>query len=509
MNRHFASTALLLLLAASTSICSAQTAEPGRAERVAAVLPEIDRMYTELAEKEHLPGLVIGVVLDGKLIHTRSFGMANLERKVPVSASTEFRIASMTKSFVAMATLKLRDAGKLGLDDPVSKYLPELRRVGLPTADSPALTIRNLMTMTTGLPEDNPWGDRQMQIDNAALERFVGAGLSFSNAPGEAYEYSNLGFVLLGKIVSKVSGMRFQDYITKQILLPLGMTSTRWEYSKAAPDRLALGYHWNKGAWQPEPILHDGDGAAMGGLITTMDDFARYVAFHLNASPARDDPDDGPLRRASVREMQQPRVFAGMAPKATLVDDKTPNPTVGFYGYGLSWGRDSRNVVIVGHSGGLPGYGSQYRFAPQYGIGIIAFSNLRYAPVYAPTTKALNVLIEHAALTPRAVEPSPILSMRQRQVAELIQSWDPALGAAITADNFFLDRSREDWIAKAREQLAPIGKVTSVGPIKAENRLRGSFPLVGERGTLEVSFTLTPEREPKVQYLDIKAPAKP
>jgi CubicO group peptidase (beta-lactamase class C family) len=502
----------LLLLAACTSLhlpAFAQTLDPGRAERVAALLPEIDTMYAELADREHLPGLVVGIVMDGKLIHARSFGMANLERKVAVSSSTEFRIASMTKSFVAMATLKLRDQGKLALDDPASKYLPELRKAGLPTSDSPPLTIRQLMTMSTGLPEDNPWGDRQMQRDNAAIERIVGAGLSFSNAPEQVFEYSNLGYILLGKIVSKVSGMRFQDYVTKQILLPLGMTSTRWEYSKAAPDKLALGYQWNHGAWQLEPILHDGDGAAMGGLITTMDDFARYVAFHLDASPARNDPDTGPVRRASVREMQQPRMFAGMASKATLADGKTPNPKVAFYGYGLNWLRDSRDVVIVGHSGGLPGFGSQYRFAPQYGIGVIAFSNLRYAPVYAPTSKVLDSLIERAKLAPREVAVSPVLGLRQRQVAELIQSWDAALGDAITAENFFLDRSREDWIARSREQLATIGKVTSVGPIKAENQLRGSFPLVGERGSLEVSFTLTPEHEPKVQYLDIKTAAKP
>lgn len=509
MNHRRYATALLFLAASTwlTLPAFAQTAEPGRVERVAAVLPEIDRMYTELADKEHLPGLVIGVVMDGKLIHTRSFGMANLARKVPVSSSTEFRIASMTKSFVAMAVLKLRDQGKLALDEPASKYLPELRRVGLPTTDSPPLTIRQLLTMSTGLPEDNPWGDRQMHLDNAAIVRVVGAGLSFSNAPDQAYEYSNLGYILLGKIVSEVSGMRFQDYITKQILLPLGMTSTRWEYAQAAPDKLALGYHWNHDAWQLEPILHDGDGAAMGGLITTMDDFARYVAFHLAASPARNDPDNGPVRRSSVREMQQPRVFANMAPKATLVDDNTVNPKVYFYGYGLNWSRDSQDVVIVGHSGGLPGFGSQYRFAPDYGVGVIAFSNLRYAPVYAPTVKVLNTLIESARLEPRAIAVSAILSMRQRQVAQLIQSWDPALGAAIAAENFFLDRSREDWIAESRKQLETIGKVVSVGPIKAENQLRGSFPLVGERGTLEVKFTLTPEREPKVQYLDIKAPA--
>jgi CubicO group peptidase (beta-lactamase class C family) len=465
-------------------------------------------MYADLASKEHLPGLVYGVVLDGKLVHARTLGLADVERKIPVTNSTEFRIASMSKSFVAMAALKLRDQGKLRLDDPVATYLPELRRVQLPTTDSPALTIRHLMTMTTGLPEDNPWGDRQMALSNAKLEQLVGAGLSFSNAPGHTFEYSNLGFILLGKVVTKVAGMRFQDYITREILLPLGMNNTRWEYRQAAPGKLALGYRWDRDHWETEPILPDGDGAAMGGLITTMDDFARYVAFHLDAWPARNDPDQGPLRRATLREMHLPHAFAGFSAKATMTDDKTPNPRIGFYGYGLTWARDSRDVVTTGHSGGLPGFGSQYRFAPDHGVGIFAFTNLRYGPVYGPTGKALHMLIERADLGPRPAPVSPILATRQGQVAQLIQSWDVALGNAITAENFFLDRSREDWIVEAREKLEPIGKITSVGPIKAENQLRGTFPLIGERGTLDVTFTLTPERDPKVQEIKIARPAK-
>ncbi|MES2152198.1 MAG: serine hydrolase domain-containing protein [Pseudomonadota bacterium] len=484
-------------------------ADSGRAARVRAALPEIDKMYGALAASAHLPGLVYGVVLDGKLIHSRALGLANLERKLPVTSSTQFRIASMTKSFVAMAVMKLRDEGKLRLDDPVGDYLPELRSLRLPTLDSPALTLRHLMTMNTGLPEDNPWGDRQMELDNAALTRFVSGGLSFSNVPGQGFEYSNLGFVLLGKVVTKVAGMRYQDYIAREILLPLGMKDTLWEYSKASPERFALGYRWEHEQWKVEPILHDGDAAAMGGLITTMDDFARYVAFHLGAWPARDEADSGPLRRATVREMQQPRVFAILDGKATLADGKTPNPKVSFYGYGLSWLRDSGGVVIVGHSGGLPGYGSQYRFAPDHGVALIAFSNLRYAPVYGPTSKALAELIERAALAPRAVAPSPTLLARQRQVADLVQGWDAALGAAITADNFFLDRSRADWIDEAKRLLAPIGKVRSVDAIEAENQLRGSFTLTGERGQLRIAFTLSPEREPKLQELTITAVAKP
>ena len=500
---------LVICFAATSAGAAAQAfTDLERGARIQAMLPEVDKMYVELAAKEHLPGVVYGIVLDGKLVHTRALGFANVEDKIPASADTQFRIASMTKSFVAMAAVKLRDQGKLRLDDPVSKYLPEVRKLTLPTSDSPPLTVRMLMTMTTGLPEDNPWGDRQMALSNAALEKFVGGGLSFSNTPGETFEYSNLGYVMLGKVVSKVSGMRFQDYVTKQILLPLGMTETVWEYTKAPPAKLALGYHWLNNAWQREPMLHDGDAAAMGGLITTMNDFAKYVAFHLDAWPARDGADRGPLKRASVREMHMPMAFAGMSAKGTLSDGKTPNPRVGFYSYGLTWSRDSQDVVSSGHSGGLPGFGSQYRFAPDHGVGVIAFTNLRYGPVYNPTGRLLAMLIERARLPARGPVASPVLVERHQQVATLIQSWDEKLGQDIAAENFFLDRSRADWQAFTQEQFASIGKVVSVGALKPENRLRGSFPVVGEKGTLEVEFTLTPERTPRLQELEIK-PAKP
>ena len=497
-----------LAVAAPPAHVAAAFADSGRADRVTALLPEIDKMYADLATAQHLPGLVYGVVMDGKLLHVRSIGYADVERKVAATPATAFRIASMTKSFAAMAALHLRDAGKLRLDDPVSRYLPELKGVRLPTSDSPVLTIRHLMTMSTGLPEDNPWGDRQMAVDNAALAKLAAGGLSFSNAPGVAFEYSNLGYIMLGKVVTKVSGMRFQDYISKNILLPLGMKDTVWEYKDVPRDKFAQGYRWAQDSWIAEPVLGDGDGAAMGGLITTMDDYARYVAFHLNAWPARDGADSGPLKRATVREMHQPRMFAGLSAKALATDDKTPNPRVGFYAYGLTWSRDSQNVVTVGHSGGLPGYGSQFRFAPEHGVGVIAFTNLRYGPVYNPTSKVLGMLIEKGGLQARAVLPSAILLERQKQVAQLIQSWDDKLGADIAAENFFMDRSREDWIATAREKLAPIGKIQSIGPIKPDNQLRGGFDVIGENGTRRVFFTLTPERVPKLQELDISEPKK-
>jgi CubicO group peptidase (beta-lactamase class C family) len=492
-----------VLLTGSPGLAHAQNE---RQERIDALLPEIDRLFADAAAREHIPGVAYGIMVDGKLIHVRTLGVADVAHNTAVAGDTEFRIASMTKSFVAMAAMRLRDQGKLKLDDPVSKYLPEAAKLQLPTSDSRPITIANLMTMTTGLPEDNPWGDRQMGLDNVAITKLVGAGLSFSNAPDVAYEYSNLGYVMLGKLVSKVSGMRFQDYITRDILLPLGMTHTRWEYSKTPPGKLALGYQWVHGKWELEPILHDGDAAAMGGLITTVEDLGRYMAFHLDAWPARNSPERGPLRRASVREMQQPRSVAGFNAGAVSLVDQKPNPSVTFYAYGLRWNRDARGTVMVSHTGGLPGYGSIYQFAPDYGIGVIAFSNLRYGNVYKPTADAMDILVQRGAREANPVAVSPILAKRQAQLVELIQHWDPALGEATLADNFFLDRSRADWITESKTQLDDIGKIVSIGPMKALNQLRGSFELSGDKGKRLVVFTMSPERDPKVQFLRISKP---
>jgi CubicO group peptidase (beta-lactamase class C family) len=479
--------------AQTTEFAEARFSQSDRSERIKSLFPEIDRVFRELAETEHLPGLAYGVVLDGQLVHRGALGYANLEENIPVGSDTAFRIASMTKSFVTLAIFNLRDAGKLSLDDPIAKYVPAFRKVQPPTKDSPPITIGHLMTMAGGLPEDNPWGDRQMAINKKALRDFVAGGLSFSNPPGEQYEYSNLGYVLLGQVISKASGVPFQKYINEKILKPLGMSQTRWEYTSYSREQLALGYRWEHERWSLEPILPDGEGAACGGLITTIDDFARYVAMHLDAWPARNEPEKGPVRRATLREMHHPVTFSSFSTNI--------NPVVTFYGYGLGWSKDNRGKVGLGHSGGLPGYGSNYRFYPDYNLAVIAFANRTYTPAHRGVSKALDILFERGELRPREVSVSPILAERRRQVEQWITSWDTRLGDEIAAENFFLDRSREDWMKAARETFEKAGKINSVGRLKPVNQLRGSFPMMCENGTVNVWFTLTPEKEPKVQEL--------
>jgi CubicO group peptidase (beta-lactamase class C family) len=479
-----------------------------RRAKIESVAPEIDQAFSEFAAQRHVPGLVWGIVLDGELVHRGATGFANVEKKIPAAADTRFRIASMTKSFTALAILKLRHDGKLTLQDPVEKFLPEFRGIGPLTSDAPPITVRHLLTMTPGFPEDNPWGDRQLAVGVKPFSDFVRGGVSLSNAPGVSFEYSNFAFALLGEIIRRVTHEPFQTYITREILLPLGMRDTRWEFADVPPDKLALGYRWQNNAWQLEPLLHDGTYGAMGGLLTTINDFARYVSFHLSAWPARNDPDNGIVRRATLREMHKPAEFTGLNANAKNLAGE-PQPWTTFYGYGLGWSSDSRNVVHIGHSGGLPGFGSNYRFYPNHGVAVISFANLTYAGTGAPNGKAGALLIEKAKLPQRTLPPSPILATRQQQVAELVQSWDAKLADAIVAENFFLDRSREDWIKRAHETLAQAGAIKSVGEIMPENQLRGTFPLVGEQGRVEVFFTLTPEKNPRVQELRLTFVAQP
>jgi hypothetical protein len=240
----------------------------------------------------------------------------------------------------------------------------------------------------------------------------------------------------------------------------------------------------------------------MGGLLTTMNDFARYVSLHLAAWPARNDPDTGIVRRATLREMHQPAVFSGLQAGAKSLAGE-PLPTVSAYAYGLSWTTDSRGTVRVGHSGGLPGFGSNWRFYPEHGFAVISFANLTYAGTGAVNGKVGAILTEKAGLPARVQAVSPLLATRQRQVAELVQSWDSTLAAAIVAENFFLDRSIAERSADAKTKLQQIGAVRSIGGLVPENQLRGRFPIIGEKGRLEVFFTLTPERNPRVQELQL------
>jgi CubicO group peptidase (beta-lactamase class C family) len=315
-------------------------ADPDRLAKLSSAFPEIDRLVSDFAERSQVPGVAYGIVVDGRVAHTFARGLREVATSSPVQNDTVFRIASMTKSFTAAAILQLRDEGKLALDDPAERYVPELAGLAYPTTDSPKITIRHLLSHSEGFPEDNPWGDQQLSATGAQMAEMMRSGIPFSTAPGTAFEYSNYGFAILGRIVANVSGVPYASYVRDRILLPLGMTVTTLEAASVPPERLAHGYRRRDGEWIEEPQLPDGAFGAMGGMLTSIGDLSKWVAFLLDAFPPRDGEDTGPLRRASRREMQQVARYNG----ASTGRDASGAPALsaGGYGYGLgirqSWG---------------------------------------------------------------------------------------------------------------------------------------------------------------------------
>ena len=476
-------------------------------DRMNAAFPIVEQIYFDYAKANHFPSISFGIVADGKLMYANSSGTSNISTGTKADKNTLYRIASMSKSFTSMAILKLRDEGKFSLTDPVSNYIPEINLAGRLTIDAAEITIQHLMTMSAGFPEDNPWGDRQLDATDEELIHVLREGVSFSNVPGISYEYSNLGYALLGRIIGDVSGRPYQQYIKEEILLPLGMESTKWEYTEIPQESLALGYLWHDDDWEDVPYLHDGAYGAMGGLISSVEDFGKYIALHLDAWPPRDDPETGPIRRSSIREMHQPWRINTLLPEA-----KTPGgtecPAVVAYGYGLSWQKDCRGIVRIAHSGGLPGFGSEWRIYPDYGIGIVSFSNRTYGAPSSINAIVLDTLIAIADLKPRTLKPSSILEQRKSELVEVLNDWEEGkLG--IFADNFFLDEPLEQRKSRAIRLFEETGKIQEISELSPLNQLRGSFILSCQRKNIRVFFTLNPQKEAFIQQVDLVLMDKP
>jgi CubicO group peptidase (beta-lactamase class C family) len=241
----------------------------------------------------------------------------------------------------------------------------------------------------------------------------------------------------------------------------------------------------------------------MGGMLTTIDDFGKYMALHLSAWPPRSEKESPVLKRSSLREMHQPWNFNTLNARYSYPSGQ-PCPTAFAYGYGLRWTRDCDGRVAVGHSGGLPGFGSNWQILPEYGVGVVCFSNVTYAPTTAINTQVLDTLVAMAGLKPRQGKASSILRQRQQQLAQLLPHWKDAEAAGIFAENFFLDYFTDALRKEATALFEKAGRIVLISEIKPENGLRGSFTLVGERQDIEVSFTLTPEAVPLIQEYSIK-----
>ena len=294
----------------------------------------MDRVFSSWSSES--PGCAVGAARGGKVLLTRGYGMADLESGRPITPETIFETGSVAKQFTATAVVLLALDGKLGLDDPVRQYVPELPDYGVP------LTIRHLLTHTSGLREWSGlvelqgWPRGRRAHTQAELLDVVTRQRALNHTPGDFYSYTNSGYGLLFTIVERVSGQPFNRFMTERMFAPLGMRHTRWrdDFTRVTPGR-AQAYSRELDGWHLDMPFENVVGP--GGLLTTVGDLLLWNEALTNRTT--------PLGAAVVDSLSRRPRLAGAGNRGRESQ----------YAFGLSF-TTYRGVPEVSHGGATAGY---------------------------------------------------------------------------------------------------------------------------------------------------------
>jgi len=292
---------------------------------VAARVDRIDEYVKSRISEFHLPGLCLVVIKNGEIVKAEGYGLADVESKVAANPATVFKIGSVSKQFFAAGIMLLVQDGRVGLADPVSKYIS-----GTPPAWAP-ITIRHLLTHTAGLVRESPAFDPAKELPDADMIKAAFATpLRF--VPGEKWEYSNVGYYVLAEIIRVVTGQSWNDFLRARVFAPAGLTTT-FPTSTTGVAKLASGYTGNDNSRKAAPWFPL---RPSGAFLSTVLDLAKWDAA-LDANRI--------LSADSRRQMWSP---------VTLNDGKTAP-------YGFGWHVESlRGKLRVHHGGGLPGFTAEF-----------------------------------------------------------------------------------------------------------------------------------------------------
>lgn len=467
---------------------------------------DLDQMFEAARLDLRAPGLVYGIVDRDRILRMRAFGVRDLESGSPVSADTAFRIASMTKMMTALLVHDLADQQALSLDDPAEKYVPALAQWKYPTKDSRKVVVRDLLNHTAGFVTDDPWADRQLGISAETMDAYLAEANPFSHAPGTHWEYSNLGYAILGRIIEEASGQAYAERLRERILEPLGMESTHLDGTAIAESDKAKAYNWTDDAFEPEPFLASGALDPLGGIWTTANDYQLFISWMLSAWPPRDEADEGPIPRRVVRSVTDSQRMRGpfVRPGATGRDDCV---MAGGYAMGLSVTSHCTAGMLLGHGGGFPGYGSYVLMSPEQGWGIFAFTNHTYGGPGRIVWEAAARLIDsgHFASGGHYLEADPGLMRAYDAIRTIYGRSDIDAGDVRFANNFFLDRSRERWNRQLEALKKTAGECDTESALENDGRLSGEFTWNCETARVAGRLALSPIGPAAVQYLHLRA----
>jgi CubicO group peptidase (beta-lactamase class C family) len=465
---------------------------------------ELDALVGQHTIAGQSRALAYGISGQDGLLHSAGFGAVDEDNRVP-DADTVFPIASMTKSFTASAALIARDQGSLSLHDPITKYVPEFTPAG---GQREIPTLEMLFGMCGGLTEDNSWVDPFINTPTEELLAQVAKGVRFSRLPGAAYEYSNLGFALASLALSRAVGRPLAEFLTEELLRPLGLTSTFCD--DAVPDHVAraVGYSLDPdGNWVAYERQSSDAFLGAGGLVSTVRDLATWITWLGSAfRPARTSDDDRVLSRVSRRDLQRVRMF--IPPSLSLTADGAARVVSSGYALGLRIVTDLHRGTLVSHSGGLPGFWLNMSWHPDSGYGAIVLTNGNRGEPVALCNEALGRVLERhqAAATTIALWPETVALRAQADA--LIRHWDDALAEQIFAENIAFDRplsERRQEIAQLVTDIGPLLDTASPGVVTAATAADITWSIPGQRGELLCMIHLTPVEPARIQEFVVKA----
>jgi len=358
-----------------------RTSQPSKPLDVEALRANVDAILGRHAAV----GFALGVVRDGHLAFFHGHGFADLDQRTPITEDTVFRIASISKTFTAIAVMQLWEQGLIDLDAPANDYLRSFRLVTADPGFRPA-TIRHLLTHTAGIPEvvrpldvlRPDWGDSiGLGQPMPSLAAFYGGSIRLETEPGTAFAYTNHAFAALGQIVEDVSGIPIDRDLRQRIFEPLGMADTDLLRSEFLGHRLAKGYRLGRSG--PEPVtVRDWVPAAASSVYSTTRDMSRYIAALAGG---------GANEHGSIL---RPETLTMMFEPAFQPEARVPGMGLGF----------DRNPIgahpVIGHGGILPGFNAQLFVAPDDGVGVIAFTTgTRLAMLWLPneTSHVLGAIL--------------------------------------------------------------------------------------------------------------------
>jgi CubicO group peptidase (beta-lactamase class C family) len=444
---------------------------------------------------------------DGVVYHN-AVGEFQLDGRAP-ARDTVYRIASMSKSFEIAAALVLHERGLLGLDDLVSDHVAEFADPVDEFGVTMPVTVLMLMNNSSGLPEDNGWADHELALSRRGLLDIVAAGLVFADRPGTGYQYSNIGFWLLGVIVENVSGQPFERFAAETLLAPLGLADTRYSASDYAGDesRLAHGFGtFDEGTtWFDRPFVGTGIGGCAASMFSTVSDIARWSGWLSSAfDPAN--PDDAVLSRASRRLMQ--RVHTALPSPADR--DAEPKVEGAGYGLGLTIEHDVRFGPIAQHSGGLPGWSSNMRWHLGTGLGAVVFANTNGVRPGVQAAAMLRAALEQGNPPAREIVLWPATVAAAEAVeAAIVSTGDIAGAATPLSPNLLSDVPADVRAARLAAAVADVGGLAETRPPIADrlawavSSAQLAWTIPGVSGEIECRLEMTPTVPALLQRLEI------